>query len=333
MQVVVLPVYVIGMNWLLLGAVYWQSWRVWAGATVLAGMFSFGNWLLNNIQANWVRDRFSAYSQILGRSIVMAIWLCLLGAGFTVGMYKTFIWFGFTAYDGQRLQYSIYFQVIVILIILAIHESIFAFDEWQQTVTETERLKKARLQSQFESLKQQINPHFLFNSLNTLSVLIEDSPKTASRFLDEMSHVYRYLLRANEEELTELRTELAFVRSYVYLLQIRHGDGFAVREQISDAWMDYRIAPLTLQLLVENAVKHNVILPEQQLVITMTVGDDGLLRVQNNLQRRAVPVVSDRVGLSNIVAKYRLLGDREVQVVEAEGNFNVVIPLLEPEKH
>lgn len=331
LQVIVLPVYVVGINWLLLGGAYWQSWQVWAGATVLTAMFSFGNWLLNNVQGNWVRDRFPAYSHILWRSLIMGGWLCLVGAGFTLCLYKTFVWFGFTTYDGQHFLHSVYFQVVIILMIMAVHESIFAFDQWQQIVTETERLKKAQLQSQFESLKQQINPHFLFNSLNTLSALIEESPETASRFLDEMSQVYRYLLRANEEALTQLRTELAFVRSYVYLLQIRHGQGFALHEQVDAKWLDHRIAPLTLQLLVENAVKHNVILPEQQLTITITVCDDGLLLVQNNLQRRAVPVVSDRVGLSNIVARYRLLGERQVQVIDDDAYFKIFIPLLEPE--
>lgn len=193
---------------------------------------------------------------------------------------------------------------------------------------EQEKLRAANLQSQLDALKQQVNPHFLFNSLNVLDSLIEDDPQQARVFLDELSTVYRYLLRSNEHHLTDLNSELAFIHSYFHLLKTRHGSGLSLNVAVDDQYQHYQIPPLTLQLLVENAVKHNIVLPDQPLIIDIMTGDQASLYVRNNVQRKTTRVVSNGVGLTNILTKYRMLSQPAPVIQEADDVFMVTLPLI-----
>lgn len=223
--------------------------------------------------------------------------------------------------------YAIGIQIFYHCLYFVIYEGSYILRAWQQTYEQNEQLKKNKLQHQLDTLKSQINPHFLFNSLNSLSMLIHENPRQAEALVDEISSVYRYLLRANEQELTTLDRELQFIRSYFQLLKTRYGTGIDLQVAV-DAWqLDCRIPPLTLQLLIENAVKHNVILPEQPLLVEIRT-QGQLLLVQNNLQRKHTPVLSNKVGLTNIATKYRLLGQPEIAIQEEANRFVVMLPLL-----
>ena len=193
---------------------------------------------------------------------------------------------------------------------------------------EKEDLRVANLNSQLNALKQQVNPHFLFNSLNTLGVLIDDDPRQASLFLDELSSVYRYLLRSNDDNLTSLDKELEFIRSYYHLLKTRHGRGLNLTVQIGESYGQYQIPPLTLQLLVENAVKHNIVLPDRPLNIEIATDSAGFLTVRNNLQRKSVRVASNGVGLSNILTQYRVMGQPTPTILDNGQEFSVTLPLI-----
>ncbi|CCH52075.1 Sensor protein lytS [Fibrisoma limi BUZ 3] len=193
---------------------------------------------------------------------------------------------------------------------------------------EKEDLRVANLNSQLNALKQQVNPHFLFNSLNTLGVLIDDDPRQASLFLDELSSVYRYLLRSNDDNLTSLDKELEFIRSYYHLLKTRHGRGLNLTVQIGESYGQYQIPPLTLQLLVENAVKHNIVLPDRPLNIEIATDSAGFLTVRNNLQRKSVRVASNGVGLSNILTQYRVMGQPTPTILDNGREFSVTLPLI-----
>lgn len=214
------------------------------------------------------------------------------------------------------------------VIITIVFEAVAAFERWKATLTETEQLKKENLKSQLQSLKNQINPHFLFNSINSLSSLISDDPDKAELFLDEMSKVYRYLLRNNEDNLITLRMELDFIHSYFHLLKTRYGDGIELNLNIPERLMDRSIPPLTLQILIENAVKHNVILKDHPLKMEITPGKDDKLLVRNNLQRKNTRMISNKVGLENIAAKYRLMNQPEIEISENENMFCVIVPLI-----
>lgn len=234
----------------------------------------------------------------------------------------SYIWIPIPAYT-----YALGIQIFYHCVYYAIYEGGYVLLEWQRSFEQNEWLKKNKLQHQLDTLKSQINPHFLFNSLNSLSMLIHENPRRAEAFVDEISHVYRYLLRANEQPLTTLGRELQFIQSYFELLKTRYGTGIDLQILVEEDQSESKIPPLTLQLLVENAVKHNVILPEQPLKISIEVQGKSLV-VRNNLNRKNSILHSNRIGLANIAAKYNLLGGKSISFREEDGDFVVTLPLL-----
>jgi LytS/YehU family sensor histidine kinase len=182
-------------------------------------------------------------------------------------------------------------------------------------------------------LKNQVNPHFLFNCFNTLSSLISENKEKAETFLNELSKVYRYLLRNNEDGLSTLENEMKFIRSYYGLLKTRHGESLEMTIDIDKRYYPYLLPSLTLQLLVENVVKHNQLARNQPLVIEIFTTAGNKLVVNNNLQRRTIKAPSNKVGLENIKAKYELLNQKGFQVMEDSKNFTVVLPLIWNNNH
>lgn len=227
---------------------------------------------------------------------------------------------------------------------IALYEGGYVVEQWQATFREKERATKAEWQARFDALKSQISPHFLFNALNSLSSLIDESPMRAGKFVDELSKVYRYLLQANGTSgnvasaskddtlsgLASVSDELRFIASYTHLLQTRHGAGLSVQVDVAPAYHAHRLPALSLQLLVENAVKHNVVTPTRPLTITITPTATGALRVRNNRQKKhqRERILSNGVGLSNIVTRYRMLTDVPVRVADDDAYFSVELPLL-----
>lgn len=232
--------------------------------------------------------------------------------------------------------YSIGIQVFYHCVYYVIYEGSYVLEAWHLTYAQNEQYKKNKLQQQLNLLKGQINPHFLFNSLNSLSMLIHENPRQAEAFVDELSSVYRYLLRNNQNpdsdrELTTLDRELQFIQSYFRLLKTRYGEGIALQINVDEGRLSRQIPPLTLQLLVENAVKHNVILPESPLLVEIFTQDEQLV-VQNTLQRKTA-LHSTKVGLANIATKYKLLGPYAISIREEAERFVVAVPLLTPQPH
>ncbi len=210
---------------------------------------------------------------------------------------------------------------------VSIHESFLYFKKWKAAIVESESLEKLHLESQFESLQNQLNPHFLFNCFNSLSSLIGEDPPRAEKFVDELSNVYRYLLRNNENELSTVAEELRFIRSYFHLLKTRYEEGIAWDIQVSAVFQDMKLPPLALQILVENAVKHNQTRPSQPLHIEISSSPGGLL-VRNNIQRRPTLAPSNKVGLENLRKRYELLGQTGFSIEEDGRLFNVFLPVL-----
>ncbi|MBD2753697.1 sensor histidine kinase [Spirosoma validum] len=191
-----------------------------------------------------------------------------------------------------------------------------------------QRLEQEKTEVHIRALQAQVNPHFLFNSLNSLSALIDEDTQKAGLFLDELSSVYRYLLRANDQVLTPLAAELTFIRSYCHLLQTRHGSALRIVWQVEPPLLNRQLPPLTLQLLIENAVKHNIALPQRPLTIAIMTNEKGQLQVRNNVQRKSIRVASNGVGLSNIWSKYQMLNQPLPTLLENNGQFVVSLPLI-----
>ncbi|MEZ0609096.1 sensor histidine kinase [Fibrella sp. WM1] len=332
LQLVIIPLYVVILNTILLGNRYWQDWRTLVFATVVALVPAFATWLVNNIAGLYVNRLFPHLSQIPTRLLWLIGWCLCSGNVAVVLIYSIYVWADGLLLPLQpgRLGWAMVYELLVVILVITLYEGVRAFERWEQKLRETEELKKANLQSQFESLKSQINPHFLFNSLNTLSSLIEEDPQQAELFLEEMASVYRYLLRSNETQLATLAAELDFAQSYFHLLRTRYGEHIHLDQDVDIQFYERLLPPLTLQLLLENTVKHNVILPEQPLTIQIQSQPDGHLVVRNNLQRKNSRVLSNQIGLVNIATQFRLLGGGTMRVDDDGLFFSVTLPLLQP---
>ncbi|MFN9518396.1 MAG: sensor histidine kinase [Bacteroidota bacterium] len=221
--------------------------------------------------------------------------------------------------------------VIITLLVNAVFSAIEFFQFWRQSVKEAEELKLESLSAEFETLKNQINPHFLFNSLNTLTSLIEEQPSQATEFVQKLSNVYRYVLTQKDKQLVSLREELEFIQSYVYLNQIRFGDNLKVIIDIPDEYLSRSVVTLSLQMLIENCIKHNTISVQKPLVIKVMIQDKKLV-VSNNLQHKNVMHDSNGIGLNNIVHRYSFVSNEDVVITDDGTTFSVSLPLINTEK-
>jgi LytS/YehU family sensor histidine kinase len=204
----------------------------------------------------------------------------------------------------------------------------------QLTEANTQLLKvqKENLQSQFEVLKQQVNPHFLFNSLNVLTSLIKIDPDLAESFTERLSKVYRYVLENKEKDLVSLTTELEFLNAYLFLLEIRFMKKLFIEIIIDKSYYEYQILPIAIQLIIENAIKHNTFSKVQPLKIEIFVDDQARLNIVNNLNLRETKLVSTRVGLENINRRYALVSDQKPEFIKTSKHFIAKLPLLRAEK-
>ena len=194
--------------------------------------------------------------------------------------------------------------------------------------TQLINLQKENLQSQFDVLKQQVNPHFLFNSLNVLTSLIKLEPDLAERFSEQLSKVYRYVLENKDNELVDLNTELNFLDAYIFLLNIRFVDKLRVNITIPEVRRGDQIIPLAMQLLIENAIKHNIMSKSEPLTIEVFIDQDNYLIIKNNLQERPSQLVSTGVGLKNIQNRYLLLNNTEPVFEKTKTHFIAKVPLV-----
>jgi len=204
---------------------------------------------------------------------------------------------------------------------------IFLLNKWKQSATEVEKFKKENMEFRFDMLRNQVNPHFLFNSLNTLASLIYENQDQASDFVRQLAKVYRYILENKEKELINLQEEHVFLESYLYLIQIRFASGLHIELDLN-LENNGLLAPMTIQLLVENAIKHNVVSPSRPLQIKIFTDEENNLVVTNTLQKKAIPEPSTKTGLDNIRNRYKFLSDRSIEVIETESLFTVKIPLI-----
>lgn len=187
-------------------------------------------------------------------------------------------------------------------------------------------LKKASIESQFEALKSQINPHFLFNSFNTLISIIEDNPKKAVEYVEHLSDFYRSIMQYREKEVIPLQEEIEIVKSFIYLLKQRYGNNLSLH--VDSEEVSGYVVPLSLQMLVENAIKHNVISKSKPLDIKIHDRESEYICVSNNLQLKMTPEISTGFGLQSIARRYELLTDRQIRVEKTDHSFEVCLPII-----
>ena len=216
----------------------------------------------------------------------------------------------------------------VTLIVGSIYENVYFFEQWRNSIRINEALKNQQIRTQFEVLQNQMSPHFLFNSLNALSALISEDTTLAIKFTDKLSDVYRYILQNKEKELVTLEEELVFVKAYVFLQQMRYPENLQVNFTIPSRCTSMHIAPLTLQILIENAIKHNIVSKAYPLCIEVYVENERTIVVKNILQKRNVLEKSTKTGLRNIQKRYHYLGHDDIEIIQTAKNFMVTIPLI-----
>ncbi|CAG5069358.1 hypothetical protein DYBT9623_02094 [Dyadobacter sp. CECT 9623] len=346
--VLTMPVFLLFFNYLMIGPAVFADWKTFAAATLLnLALLSVTFSIQQKLHAR-IATRYSGLEHtvrrifilICGHALLSAIFLSIIAA-----LYIQYQLFGSTLKISTILLVY-FFNLGAITLVIGIQESFYAFSRWKQQEINKERLMKENVNGQLESLKAQISPHFLFNTLNSLSTLIAEDPEKAEQFVDEMARVYRYLLQTNhaslDEEafgqLTTLQRELSFIESYGHLLKTRYGEGMKLYIHVEPDYLSYRIPPMTLQLLVENAVKHNVIRASKPLTIFILSTQEGQLMVRNNLQKKTFTagtenLESTRVGLTNIITKYKLLntykpGLSEPEIESNHEFFTVTLPLI-----
>jgi len=328
--VTIMPLLCVYLNHLLFGPRQWNDAQIWwlsFPVIFFQGLFS---WYLHILVMHWLRVVFPDMKQTGLRLTLLALshitlisltYICLFYA------YDATHFLGYSL-KTSRLTMALYSGVALTMVATSMWEAEYTFKQWKGSLTEKERLQQLTLEQEFETLKSQVNPHFLFNCFNTLSSLIAEDKKQAEVFLDELSKVYRYLLRNNEDGLSSLQTELKFIQSYYRLLRTRHGEAVQLSIETDKKYDHYLLPSLTLQMLVENAVKHNVLSKNMPLTIDIFTTAGGKLIVSNNLQVRTIKVPSNKIGLENIRTKFELLNQTGFQVLKDQKTFSVVLPLI-----
>jgi len=226
------------------------------------------------------------------------------------------------------LKLNLMYCWLVNLLYHLVNAIIFYFKEYKNSAFEAEQLKRITAQAELQLIKSQINPHFLFNNLNVLAALIMKDNTEANRFIEEFSKVYRYILSNHNKELVELKEELDFIKPYVFLLEKRFAEGVQIKIDIDERQLEKLIIPASLQMLIENAIKHNVVSRNKPLQIYVHTNGKDTILVSNILQQKQTVEHSTGIGLQNIIKRYQLVSNRNVIIDNAAGNFTVALPLI-----
>ncbi len=257
-------------------------------------------------------------ASILYPGIMMAL-LYVLYASFTP----------YAVLTSEALFQNIFIAIVITLVVAAIIEGFNFFKRWNQQQLQAEQLKRENLQARFEALRNQVRPHFLFNSLNVLSSLVHKDPDLAEDFIEQLSEVYRYVLDTADQNLVTLEQDLQALKAYIFLQQTRYGpNSLQFHHEINGDAQHAFIPPLTLQMLAENAVKHNVASEHQPLQLSLKPIAGNRLLLQNNKQKRTDQNRSTGIGLENLRARFSLVSDRMPTFKEDDQSFKAYIPLI-----
>ncbi|WP_420149216.1 sensor histidine kinase [Spirosoma sp.] len=324
------PVLIPLCNYYLIGPPYFSSPGLLIGGSALLLMLYFLSTFIISKAVRWAISYYPDVEQSTQRTLTLLVVLSSLSSAAV--LLDVFVYSLIPAFKTE-FTWTVIRPILILTLLFdftfcTVLSLSYAYQQWHKDQTASERLRQAAYQNQLDALKMQINPHFLFNSLTSLSSLISENKQKAGKFVDELSKVYRYLLQANDRELVSLRTEMNFIASYGNLLQTRYGPSLFITHSIDPAYSERMLIPLSLQTLVDNAIKHNVMSPGKPLLISIKTTSQGAVLVQNNLQRKVVKVETLQASLSTLRAKYQLISNVDVLVEETDEYFTVLLPLL-----
>ncbi|MCE7864110.1 MAG: histidine kinase [Bacteroidetes bacterium CHB5] len=311
-----------------------MGWFIWRGccekisSLIGISLFTVSLWIVlwlgNAYVADWMDNIFSWHKEPVKRLVagLAAMIVFTVGAVFLLNQ----IFYFAVGFDVSNRLYATFYSTLIITLIISMFMTGRSFLlSWRESAVEAERLKKESMEAQYNSLRNQVNPHFLFNSLNALTNLVYQNQDEAARFIKQLSAVYRYVLSTRDKELVALTEEIEFLQSYLFLQQIRFGNKLKWKVEIKGEGL---VAPMALQMLVENAMKHNIISDEQPLTIQVYSENSNVI-VENNLQKKSIPSdESTGSGLENIKRRYAFLSAAPVTVEVNEQTFKVSVPII-----
>jgi hypothetical protein len=288
------------------------------------------------VYLNGLLDRvFPWHAGFAGRFLLgyvaQVLCIALVAGGLAVLFIEIFrpgvFWKGLSTTDEDLTWKFVILIVVTVFVYKVIYTILFSYRQYAVTQIETVQNERKQLELQFEALKSQLSPHYLFNSLNTISSLIYNDPQTAEQFIRRLALTYQYILSTQHKKYVSLSEELDFVQSYYYLLRIRFQQSLTLEVNLPRSIMTSPIPPLTLQLLVENAVKHNTITPEKPLLIYISSVDNTQLKVTNTKNESVQSSASFRIGIENIRKRYEFFTAKKIEVRDDE-KFMVALPVL-----
>ena len=325
-----MPFISFSLCYIMYGKRMYSDWEPWLYGYLLIYIIGFFSWFSHSQYDLWLRRKYPSLEQTTTRVVYKLFVNLLIMTPSVLLIFFVFDTFNIAGYTMRQrdLKYGFMVGLSVNLIFETLWEVIYILEKYKESLSEREQVEKMAIDQELENLKGQVNPHFLFNCFNTLSSLIAEDKKQAEVFLNELSKVYRYLLSSNESSMTTLDKELKFINNYYQLLRTRHGEALQLHFEVDKKYYPYLVPSLSLQLLVENAVKHNVLSKKYPLIIEIFTTSGKQLVVNNNLQRRQQRTKSAGIGLTNIKAKYKLMNEDGFQVLEGDKNFMAVLPLI-----
>jgi two-component system LytT family sensor kinase len=276
-----------------------------------------------------IRKKFPSASDNNKRLYVASFFVILYTAFISIALHQSEPAFKHVISNMQHPSFAKSFITCLFAtaLVATIYEAAYFVSKWKESIAEAEKLKRENTIAQLEALKSQVNPHFLFNSLNTLASIIPEDPDRSVEFVQKLSAVYRCILDINEKTAISLNEELACLENYCFLLKTRFGDSLTFEMRIDESARSMYVVPLSLQLLVENAVKHNIVSTKKPLHIKVSALNNSIA-VENNLQVKSQQMDGTQSGLKNISNRYRLAFEKDIEVAMNETTFKVVLPLI-----
>lgn len=275
-----------------------------------------------------LQKRFDWFIHPLQKTVVLLAMNVFYTAPVVIGMLLLWYYGTGNAVDWQVIQTTVIVCVISVVFITHVYETVFLIKQRQDDLVREEQLERAKAEVELEVLKNQIDPHFMFNSLNSLSYLIDENQDKAKQFTESLAEVYRYILSNKDQELVILEDELAFLQKYIDLLKLRFGEALKVMFEIKeDEKSQYLIPPISVFIALENVVKHNELSKNSPLTVTIGLDGDGL-SVRNRMVKKKSLYHSTKIGLNNLKERFRITVNKEVTVKDDGIHFELILPLL-----
>ncbi len=303
------------------------SWSIWD--LLFLVLVSFSIWF-GNVKIHYLlRKKLYQVKKILPRLIIRYGINIIYSFIITLALLNAWNYFLHTSvYHYHTILILQILMTLISLQITSIYEIIYLHNERESDVIKIERTEKSKIQAQLDSLKSQIDPHFIFNSLNTLSYLISQSQESARLFNDTLAKVYRYILIKKEKDLVLLKEEIEFTSNYFYLLKIRYQHGLNMKIEIDDIVSEnYLLPPLSIQMLIENAIKHNHFTEKLPLTIEINIIKESVT-VTNNRNVKQFEIQSSQIGLKNLSERYNLITGKSINIASSKESFKVILPIL-----